>query len=79
MTRIKNIQERVSGKKGEGKEKDEMEGKNCMEREGKGNEREEKQKGKGRKEKRGWDVFNLHNFVNLMYSTEPTDSVTDIV
>lgn len=49
------------------------------ERGGKLHEKEEKEKGRGRKEKRGWDMFNLHNFVNLMYSTEPTDSVTDTV
>lgn len=50
-------------KKGEGK----------GERKGKGKGKRKEVKGRGRKEKRGWDVF------NLMYSTEPKDSVTDIV
>lgn len=49
--------------------------KELVEKRGKGKE----MKRRVRKEKRGWDVFNLHNFVNLMYSIEPTDSVTGIV
>lgn len=49
------------------------------EEKGKGKEKGKEMKRRIRKEMRGWDVFSLNNFVNLMYSTEPKDSVTDIV
>lgn len=43
---------------------------------------EERKGGRGEKkgeEKGGWDIFNLHNFVDLVYSAEPTDTVIGIV
>lgn len=58
----------MEGLKGKGREKEW--------RKRKEKEEEEKEKGE---EKGGWDIFNLHNFVDLVYSAEPTDTVIGIV
>lgn len=83
--------DREKGRKGKGKA--EMEGKRKPEIKQKGRGRRKrkwrkgkkkgkgkgKKKGRGRKEEGGWDMFNLHNLVDLMYSTESTDSVIGIL
>lgn len=56
-----------------------MDGRKEKKGKGKGKKEEERKGGRGekrgRKEKGGWDIFNLHNFVDLVYSTEPTDTL----